>query len=471
MKNIYIILIAILLSSCSADEFLDVKPTGVVIPESVNDFDMLMQSPTMHRSNWTNLNYWDPDVLLSDKMLNLIQSSKSLVNQYKWAENIYSVSENDEDWNILYSNIYVYNTIIKEIDDAPLGLLTETDRIRVKGEAYGQRAMEYFLLACEYVPAYSTDTKDKLAIPMPMEANITVDIPKSTVGEIYNQILSDLKVAAPLLENAPAINQEANFRPGLASVKGLLALVSLHMGDFAAAKTYSSEALVLYNHLYDYTTFSNKRPGDAWSGLNIDDFTLGLNDKSVIWSRINQWSYSFPYDGHLYHPDLRALFDQVNDQRYILFSSSKANPNSGFGDLTVSPNVAYASKDKASQAGLSVANLTLVQAEACIRTNDKDGAVNALNTLLVKRIKSFTPLVASDFADNTAVLNKVKQERRKELMATGNYLIDLKRYHALGESIPTFTRVINSKTHTLEPGSSKYALPIPLKVQALNSNL
>lgn len=471
MKNIYIILIAILMSSCSADDFLDVKPTGVVIPESVEDFDALMQSPDMHRSYWTNLNYWDPDIFLNDEMLNLIQSAKSLVNQYKWADNIYSIQENDKDWNKAYSNIYVFNTIINEIDNAPLGLLSETDRIRVKGEAYGQRAMEYFLLACEYAPAYSAATKDEPAIPMPLEADITVDVPKSTVGEIYDRILSDLKVAEPLLENASAINQAANFRPGKASIKGMLALVSLHLGDFAAAKTYSSEALALHNHLYDYTTFSNKTPSDAWSGLDTDDFFYGLNDKSVIWSRINQWSYSYPYDGHLYHPDLRALFDPINDQRYALFNSSETDGSGGFGNLNVSPNVAYASRDKASQAGLTVANLTLVYAEACIRTNDKEGAVNALNTLLVKRIKNFTPLVASDFADNTAVLNKVKQERRKELMATGNRVVDLKRYYALGESIPTFTRVINSQTYTLEPGSSKYVLPIPMKVQSLNSNL
>ncbi len=459
------------MSSCSTDDFLDVKPTGVVIPESVEDFEGLLQSPEMHTYYWTNLNYWDPDVLLSEEMLNLIQSAKSLVNMYKWADNIYTLSEDDKDWNKAYSNIYVFNTIINEIDNAPLGLLTETDRIRVKGEAYGQRAMEYFLLACEYAPAYSLVSREEPAIPMPLEADITVDVPRSTVGEIYERILSDLKIAEPLLVNAPAINEAANFRPGKASIKGMLALISLHMGDFAAAKSYSSEALALYNHLYDYTTFSNVTPGDAWSGLNIGDFKYGVNDKSVIWSRINQRSYSYPYDGHLYHPDLRALFDPINDQRYVLFNSSETDPSGGFGNLNVSPYVAYASKDKASQAGLSVANLTLVYAEACIRTKDKDGAVNALNTLLVKRIKNFTPLVASDFADNATILDKVKDERRKELMATGNNVIDLKRYHALGETIPTFTRVINSETYTLEPGSSKYVLPIPMKVQSLNSNL
>lgn len=472
MKNyIYIILIAIFGCSCSVDDFLDVKPTGVVIPESVEDFDKLLNNPYSHNGYWQNLNLWDPDAFVNEEMSNLMQSSKTEVNMYKWNEYIYTGQEDDGDWNRAYENIYVFNTIIKDIDNAPLGLMSESDRGRVKGEAYGQRALDYFLLACEYGPAYSVGTKDELAIPMYLEADITIDLPKSSIGTVFEQVLADLKVAEALLENYSEINRIAKFRPGIAGIKGMLALVSLHMGDFSGAKAYSNEALALYDHLYDYNTLSNNTPGDAWSGISIEDFGYGKEDKSTIWSRINQGTYSYPYMGHLYHPDLLALFDKINDQRFVLFSSTQTFTSFMGEGLDVSPNFAYASHEKMSQAGLSVANLVLVNAEACIRENDKDGAINALNTLLVKRIKNFTPLVASDFADNTAVLNKVKEERRKELMATGNNVIDLKRYHALGESIPTFTRVFNSETYILEPGSSKYIIPIPLKSQLLNPNL
>lgn len=56
-------------------------------------------------------------------------------------------------------------------------------------------------------------------------------------------------------------------------------------------------------------------------------------------------------------------------------------------------------------------------------------------------------------------------------MFTGLNLWDLKRYHAYGESIPTFTRIVNGETFTLEPGSSKYIVPISKKVKAFNPNL
>lgn len=472
MKHyIFIIIILLLGASCNVDDFLDVKPTGVVIPETVEDFDKLMNNPYSTNGYWKNLSFWDPDVFVNAEMYSLMQSDKPLVNMYKWSENIYTGQEDDRDWNKAYENIYVYNTIINGIDNAPLNLASESDRLRVKGEAYGQRAMDYFLLACEYAPAYSVDKKDELAIPMHLEADITKDLPKSTIGEVFEQILADLKVAETALDNSNAVNEKAKFRPGIAGIKGMLALVSLHMGDFPAAKAYSNEALALYDHLYDYNTLTHKTIGDAWSGLNIDDFKFGEEDKSVIWDRKNQSTYSYPYAGHLYHPDLLALFDQVNDQRFSLFSSDKTYASFFAESIDVSPNFAYASHEKVSQAGLTVANLILVNAESCIRDNDPEGAVEALNKLLVNRINGFTPLELTDFADNASLLNKIKEERRKELMATGNNVIDLKRYHALGETIPTFTRVINSETYTLEPGSSKYQIPIPLKSQLLNPNL
>ena len=56
-------------------------------------------------------------------------------------------------------------------------------------------------------------------------------------------------------------------------------------------------------------------------------------------------------------------------------------------------------------------------------------------------------------------------------MATGNNLIDLKRYHAYGETIPKFTREILGETFTFEPGSSKYVVPISSKIKSLNPNI
>jgi hypothetical protein len=233
------------------------------------------------------------------------------------------------------------------------------------------------------------------------------------------------------------------------------------MGDFAAAKTYSDEALAMYDYLYDYTTISLINSSNPWKGINVTDFRDSYNQKNVIWNRYHRYDYQVNY--HLYHPDLVALYDKDNDQRWKLFSHTADR----FGK-DYSPNYLYAKYRFTTQIGISVEMMILVNAEAKARTGDDTGAIAMLNTLLEKRLLNFTPLTTATVPD---VLQRIKEERRKEFAGTAINFLDLKRYHAYGETIPTFTRTINGQTYTLEPGSSKYVCPISAKVLLFNPNL
>ena len=82
-----------------------------------------------------------------------------------------------------------------------------------------------------------------------------------------------------------------------------------------------------------------------------------------------------------------------------------------------------------------------------------------------------TPYTTLVHADDATTLQWIKEERLREFAFTGLTLWDLKRYHAFGDPVPTFTREANGQTFTIEPGSSKYVCPIPLNVKAFNSNL
>ncbi|MCD6544128.1 MAG: RagB/SusD family nutrient uptake outer membrane protein [Flavobacteriaceae bacterium] len=465
MKKQILILLVIataFLSACTdPDEFLDVKPTGTLIPQTVEDFDKLLEAPATSYTTWYNMTYMDPDTWMPGKNYQDMYQNK-WKRQYEWAEDHLTAEEDDSDWINRYTMIHVYNLVIDEVDGAALGKRTESDRKRVKGEAYAQRALDFFILVNEYGAHISSSTQDAPGIPMPLTIDLAAQLPRSTVGEVYEQILSDLDQAEIFLADAPIYNEKANFRPGKAAMKALHALANLYVGNFEEAKKYSNEALDLYDFVYDFTTISNKTEGDAWSGLDMYDFDYSTDAKSVLWNRYHRWTYYDP--AQLYHPDLIALFDQSNDQRFILFSSN----HTYYGD-DVSPNFAYARYFAESQSGITVPNLILVNAEAKARTGDGPGAMEALNKLLVKRLINFTPLVHTDAA---TTLQTVKNERRKELMATGNNLIDLKRYHAYGETVPTFTRTLpDGQVFTLEPGSSKYIVPISKKIKSFNPNL
>lgn len=459
-KQIIFLLITAMFFSCDVDKFLDVKPTGTLIPETVEHFDKLLEDYKVTYPAMNNIAYMDPDAYMPGKNYNDLWQAK-WKKQYQWSQTPYTEEEDDFDWIYRYEVIHVYNLIINEIDGAPLGNRSEADRKRVKGEAYAMRAMDYFILVNEYAPHISSSTLDVPAIPMPLTIDLAAQLPRSTVGEVYDQLISDLSTAQTLLEDAPIYHEDANFRPGQAAMKALFALVNLYKGNFEEARDLSNEALSMYNYVYDFTELTNKNEGDAWSGLSITDFDYSTDAKSVLWNRYHRWVFYDP--AQLFHPDLLALFDQENDQRFILFSSD----HTYFGD-DVSPNYAYARYYAENQVGITIPNLILVNAEAKARTGDNQGALDALNSLLEKRILNFNPLTTSNTPD---VLQKVKEERRKELMATGANFIDLKRYHAYGESIPTYTRTVNGETFTLAPGSQEYVVPISAKIKAFNPNL
>ena len=463
-KTITILFISILVTSCDIDNFLDVKPTGSLIPQTVEDYDNLLEDPLITVDVWSNLHYMDPDVFMPEETYYGLTKNRQL--QYEWSATPYDETEDDKDWEYRYKYIYVYNLILENIDDAKLGNSLESDRKKVKGEALAQRAFDYFLLINEYALQYSTENLDKPGVPLALEVDVDLStkLSRATIGEVYEQIESDLEQAEDLLLDniVDNVNTGANFRPGNASLYGLRALIALHKEDFVSALTYSDKSLEQYDYLYDYNTLSLKIPGNAWSGLNSNDFENGNDNLECIWNRYLKTTHFNP--ASLYSPELAALYDKTNDMRWTLFSTQTT-----FYDVDVSPNYCFSAYNYETQAGITTPNIYLVNAEAKARTGDGAGAIAILNKLLEKRIANFTPLI---HLDDASTLQRVKEERRKELRMTGNNLIDLKRYHAYGEIIPTYSRIIpTGGTVALEPGSEKYVAPISLKLQKINPNL
>ena len=107
-KHIYIVLFSILITSCDVEEFLDVKPTGSLIPETVEHYDKLLENPTIHNGTWSNLAYMDPDVYLSDALYENLANEYSK-RQYEWQADTYEVegsNSDDTDWKNKYRSIY-----------------------------------------------------------------------------------------------------------------------------------------------------------------------------------------------------------------------------------------------------------------------------------------------------------------------------------------------------------------------------
>ncbi|WP_242202372.1 RagB/SusD family nutrient uptake outer membrane protein [Aestuariivivens insulae] len=465
-RYIYLLLTFLTLSACqNPDEFLDVEPTGYIIPSTLEDYDKLLQNYAILRSVGTNVRYMDPDVYHNDASFTTITSSSKDVNAYTWKHDIFPAGVSDNDYNDFYFYIHTMNYILEAVDGVEPGNFDPSKRNILKAEALAQRAFEYFMVVNEYAHHYDPANPDMPGVAMPLTVDLQAQLGRSSLGEVYQQMLADLYEALSLLDdNYQAINSYANFRPGRASIYALIAEINLYMGDFDQAVDNSNIALSMYNFLYDYNTIDFSNPSNPWSGYNNGSLWYsGTLNKENIWNRYNYWSFNNPF--HLYAPELEALYDKDNDRRWYLFATQTSSTG-----VDVSPNYIYMYANSERCNGLSVPRLILTNAEAKARTGDGPGAITVLNTLLENRMSTFAPLTHTDDA---TTLQIVKNERRKELAGTSLNLYDQKRYYVYGDIVPTFTRIDPETGNTIElnPGDDGYVVKIAQSVRDQNPNL
>ncbi len=130
-------------------------------------------------------------------------------------------------WNVFYLSIRNANLVIQ---NAPKGKSISKDDIsKYIAEAKFMRAFNYFQLVRNWA-----------GVPLRTEANMTEkDLKKSTVDEVYNLIVFDLKEA----ENALLDKPSQVGRPSKWAAKALLADVYLQLAKYAEARDKADEII------------------------------------------------------------------------------------------------------------------------------------------------------------------------------------------------------------------------------------
>lgn len=102
-------------------------------------------------------------------------------------------------------------------------------------EARALRALTLFNLVNYYARPYGTSNQD-LGIPVPKEFGLNIENPRATVAEVYEDIISELELAAANLGNDNRkFSQKAAY--------GLLSRVFLYKKDYNKAQEYADLAL------------------------------------------------------------------------------------------------------------------------------------------------------------------------------------------------------------------------------------
>ncbi|PWS30371.1 RagB/SusD family nutrient uptake outer membrane protein [Pedobacter paludis] len=441
------LLCCMVLSSC--DKYLDITPKGKQLLKTTNDYDLWLNGATFTTEMTQSImNYMTDNIDLATvgtpptTLANLI---------YTWAPQFTSdVSSVTYLWGDHYARISLYNTVLLGIDAAEGG--TASQRASIKAEALLGRAQSYFYLVNEYAKPYNAATAaTDLAVPFVTSDDVSQKTPpRSTVAEIYQHIFDDINEAIP---NLPADNSNARFRGSKAAAYSVLSRVYLYRRDYAEAQRYAQLALDNTKAtMIDYT-----------SPTTFPTTTNVVSHPDVIYGKASNAA------GLPISQELKATFATNDARRTVLYSNwaGTARGATLFYAAAVTPAF------QLTNTGTTVQELRLVIAECAARANNLSTALTNLNEVRRNRYTG-TPITSRDFnsTDQTAVLNEVLAERRRELPFHGLRWFDMRRLD-MENKMPTITRynAQNVVVGTLEPHSNKYTLQVPIQVLAFNPDM
>lgn len=460
MKTIYYNVLVYclgILACTSCNDFLDIKPKGVVIPEKCEHYETLLNFAQLMKSSDSYPNYMTDDVFLPDKdaVTGGYQTLElPLQRLYSFQSEVFGDGEKDGLWSYSYNRIYTYNVIIQEVMDSKDA--SEEHKKQVKAEALMGRAFEYLTLVNAYANHYDPATAaTDPGVPLLLDQEINKkDLQRATVQAVYDQIKADLDEAATYLPEKPVRNA---FRASKPVGFGLLARMYLYMGDYPKALENARKSLEHNAALLDMKPYIVVNPKRSIGRINVPQ--RDQNPENIY---IRLAPYVFGLSAKVYgSEELIGLYDKEKDKRFLLYFTKQ------IGSITTEYDL-WAPFIYANMA-VSTPEIYLIAAECEARLGNKEQAISYIDKLRDHRIIDNTPLTAENDED---ALRKVLDERRREMVFQGcSRLIDLKRLNREPRFAKTIVHEANGVKYTLAPGDPKYILPIPPSVLRFNPNM
>ncbi len=435
MKLIYPLIAGIILltSSCKKD-WLDAKSDiSTIVPQTLEDMKLLLNNSVLN-TNYTAIGEASCDDIV---VSNSVFSSLPLLdrNIYSWQPEIFVGTTQVLQWNNCYNQVFISNVVLEGLEKLKVNTIRQAEWNNIRGQALFHRAKAFYDLHIIFSKPYSLQTAaNDPGISIRLSSDINTKTVRSSVQEGYEQIKNDLKEAVNLLYPLPKTGTD----PSKVAALALLARVSLSMGEYDEALTYSGQSLNLFSTLIDYNSI-NPAAANSFAAFNpetsyyaIQALITVLANANISRELINTYSNN----------DLRkSVFFKLNTDGTYSFKGSYTGSVLPFG-------------------GISTNELYLIQAECHARKGNTAEAMKPLNTLLVKRFKTgtFIPLTASSAE---AALNIILKERRKELVYRGMRWQDLRRLNLEARFATELSRVINGQTYLLAANDSRYVFPIP----------
>ncbi len=304
-------------------------------------------------------------------------------------------------WIAAYNTINIANNVLSALE-----VVNEEDRAQVEGEALFLRGLSYFELVLFYAKPYSaggTATNPGVPIMLVEDRNSVAKKPRSSVDEVYAQIIGDLSTAEVQLAEGP--------EPGIATKEAAAAILSrvyLQMADYANARDAANRAIETNNYALQPTVF------DAFNGESTSEDLFAIPVSEVDGANNMNLFYASAANGGRGDievlPAHLSLYEAIDDRRDLFY----------IDNATGDTRVGKWENRYASVKVVRLAEMYLTRAEANFRLGTSIGDSPLDDVNYVRDRAGLTLLLTVDLA---TILN----ERRIELAHEGQRLHDVKR--------------------------------------------
>ncbi len=488
----YICLIVLIWCSACSD-FLEEYSQDLTYAKTAADLDEILVgegymsiSPINSFLGLDNTSYYFPWLHLMDDDVDqyaqwyIIDMKQNFKAFYSWAPYPYTDVNGDivkdNTWERLYKHISVVNVLLKkseEINDFP----EEIERIQ--GECHFLRAVYYYYLVNFYAKPYTKATAGTdLGVTIKTSEYIEDKyFSRNTVAEVYEQILADLNEAKRLLKGKA---KKTVYRANYYAAHALLSRVYLYMEEYDQAVAAADSVLMANYEVLDFNSLTPST--DEW-GDPVPTYSAYKDSPETIFSQGGNAIGVMMSDNQEYY--------RVSDD-FVEFLGKDGNDlRNRFCLIAYDYGVKFEIQAKLSSTntGLVSSNclirlpeVILNKAEALALSGKDDEARRALEMLREKRYATGTHVAVSHAGD--ALIDFIRDERRRELCFEGHRWFDLRRYAV--NSRRSFTTEILHDEYEYNPGTyamdykgtyrlkpydeapASYVLPIPMHVIEFN---
>ena len=481
-KSIIAVVGGLLFGLSSCQKFLDVKPKGLDIIQTTDQYNGLLNNGNLF--SYLNVRnqpggvtlllgsaempvYMGDDVFSSAGFLNAVPTI-AWQNGFKWMADPYQPTDESNEWGAFYNQLYGYNMIVEGVMSSEGG--TDARKKEILAEARACRAFNHFLALNLFGQPYNATTASTdPGVPIVQKADVNArDFQRASVQQCYDFIITELKAAIPDLAAKPF----SRVRMSRPAAEYMLGMVHFQMRNYPAALTELNNCRngltggAIPISLYNYnTTMTAAAPtgwytaSQPWRGAS--GYPLMYNSTETIFLRQLSYNSTVNRNCLFVKPAILSLFTAADLRRRMFLDKNVAN-----GTVTL-PGAIRNSPTNVNL-GPNLPNLLLMLAECKARGNDLAGAKTDLEELRKNRMPLANATVTA--ATQDAMIRFCLDERHREFASTGMRWFDMRRlwFDAAYNNVDK-TKTMDNETFTLT--AARLTLRIPPMILQYNPGM